>query len=60
MHICKELKLNTETKHIPFVMISAHTNAEATLKVCPADGFVAKPFDLTYLTAVIESLLIAA
>ena len=56
--ICNQLKSQSETKHIPVVMFSAHTNAERVLNLCSANAFVEKPFDINRLTAVIESQLI--
>lgn len=52
--ICSELKSKPETKHIPIVMFSAHVTGDAILKICGADGFVAKPFNINHLTQVIE------
>ena len=54
IEICGHLKTMPETRHIPVVMMSAHTNAEAILKDCAADAFVAKPFNIADLTSAIE------
>lgn len=55
--ICSELKSKPQTKHIPVIMFSAHSNAETVLKSCPADDFVAKPFSIHKMIQVIESHL---
>lgn len=47
--ICKELKADPKTKHIPVIMFSAHPGAAATIKDYGADDFIAKPFDVKYL-----------
>lgn len=53
--ICKELKSLTYTKHIPIIMISAHSDAETILRTCQADAFIPKPFDLPHLITEIET-----
>lgn len=52
--ICKNLKTNNGTKAIPIIMISAHPNAEKSIKSCGADAFLAKPFDTHDLLQVIS------
>lgn len=44
--ICKYLKKNPHTKHIPIVMISASREIEKSAKESGADDFLAKPFDI--------------
>lgn len=48
-HICQKLKTDIATKHIPIIMISAHPNAEKSIKECGADDFLAKPFETVNL-----------
>ena len=43
--ICNKLKNTEDTKDIPVIMFSAHTNATEILRTCLADDFIAKPFD---------------
>lgn len=50
--ICKELKTNAVTKHIPIVMISA--SHQVDLHHWLADDFVAKPFDIDKLAATVS------
>ncbi|MDQ6762407.1 MAG: response regulator [Bacteroidota bacterium] len=47
--ICNILKNNPDTKDIPVVMFSAHSNMQDILQVCNADDFIAKPFDIAEL-----------
>ena len=51
--ICQKLKSQEETKHIPIIMISAHPNAKQSVTAVGADAFVAKPFDMEELLAII-------
>ena|SRR5450432_1397071 len=44
--ICRKLKSNKETMHIPVIMFSAHPGAAATIAEYGADDFIAKPFDV--------------
>jgi DNA-binding response OmpR family regulator len=41
--VCNTLKSTPETKDIPVIMISAHTNFKEIKKFCKADDFIAKP-----------------
>ncbi len=52
--ICKKLKSQKDTKHIPIIMISAHPDAEKSVKEVGADAFLAKPFDIDKLLALVE------
>lgn len=45
IEVCNTLKSTPETKDIPIIMFSAHTNFSDLKKFCMADDFVAKPFD---------------
>src|SRR5690349_14380185 len=44
--ICKKLKSQQNTRHIPVIMISAHPSAEKSIVDVGADDFLAKPFDI--------------
>ena len=52
--ICKKLKSQEETKHIPIIMFSAHPSAEATIAEYGANDFIAKPFDVNDLMSKIK------
>jgi DNA-binding response OmpR family regulator len=58
--ICRQLKENQETKHIPVIMFSAHPGAAATITDYGADDFIAKPFDVSSLMKKIQEQLSAA
>ena len=47
--ICKQLKANKDTQHIPVIMFSAHPGAAATITDYGANDFIAKPFDVPHL-----------
>lgn len=47
--ICKQLKSDIATRHIPVIMFSAHPGAAATIADYGANDFIAKPFDVAHL-----------
>jgi DNA-binding response OmpR family regulator len=51
--ICQKLKSQQDTKHIPILMISAHPNAKQSVAAVGADDFLAKPFDMDELLAIV-------
>ncbi|MEP6596919.1 MAG: response regulator [Ginsengibacter sp.] len=55
--ICKELKSNETTRHIPVIMFSAHPGAAATIAEYGADDFIAKPFDVNNLIQKVNTQL---
>lgn len=55
--ICRKLKNQDATRHIPIVMISAHPDAERSAHEVGADAFVAKPFAIDDLLAMVAGLL---
>ncbi|HEX6553884.1 MAG TPA: response regulator transcription factor [Ktedonobacteraceae bacterium] len=55
--IVKQLKNQGETKSIPIIMFSAHPSAEKTAREAGADDFVAKPFHIDFLLAVVAKYL---
>jgi DNA-binding response OmpR family regulator len=52
--LCKKLKHQKETKHIPIIMMSAHPGALQSVKDAGADDFIPKPFNLEILLATIK------
>lgn len=56
-NICKQLKSNNNTKHIPVILFSANHNIEKSLPECLADNFISKPFDINDLVEGINSQL---
>jgi DNA-binding response OmpR family regulator len=55
--ICKKLKSDKRTRHIPVLLISAHISGEATALEAGADAFLAKPFDLDEMLEEVAKLL---
>lgn len=55
--ICKNLKNNPITKHIPIIMISAQPGADKSTKLVGADGYLAKPFDVADLFDMVKQQL---
>lgn len=57
--VCKVLKQNPETHHIPIVVVSGLTDRESNVKALQAgaDDYIAKPFDSFILKARVESSL---
>jgi DNA-binding response OmpR family regulator len=47
--ICRALKSQESTKHVPVIMISASRDVEASAKDAGADDFVTKPFEMDLL-----------
>jgi DNA-binding response OmpR family regulator len=55
--ICRELKHQPTTQHIPIIMISANSGWQALHeKQCEADDFLAKPFDVHELVDHVKRL----
>lgn len=52
--ICKHLKAQQKTKQIPIIMISANRDTEAIAIDAGANDFLAKPFDMYRLLAMVE------
>lgn len=55
--ICKQLKSNKETSHIPVIMFSAHPGAAATITDYGANDFISKPFDVNNLMKKVNAQL---
>ena len=55
--ICRELKQNIQTRHIPVLMISASNDIHHSAIDAGADDFMTKPFDMQQLIDKIDSLL---
>ncbi len=56
---CKSLKNNLETSHIPIVMLSAKSAAEARIDALEAgaDTFIAKPFEIQELSLLLRNMM---
>ena len=55
--ICKRLKGDKTTKSIPIIMVSAHPDAEKSVKDCGADDFIPKPFEMINLLKKVQVYL---
>jgi CheY-like chemotaxis protein len=51
--ICKSLKGNKLTRHIPIVMISANKDTKKIAIESGADNFIEKPFEMDHLLATV-------
>ena len=52
--ICRQLKDNVQTKHIPVVIISANANIKELSYNCRADGYISKPFEIDELISTVQ------
>lgn len=52
--LSKGIKDDPATTHIPVVIISAVSNIKEIAKAGNADGYLAKPFDLTALSEIVK------
>ncbi len=52
--ICRTLKANLTTKHIPVIVFSTHLKVMETIKQVCADEVVPKPFDVSELISAVE------
>jgi DNA-binding response OmpR family regulator len=57
LFICRFLKSQPATQHIPVVIISAATDLGKDARHAGADDFIEKPFDLNHLLVFIEQLI---
>jgi DNA-binding response OmpR family regulator len=53
--VCKQVKENSSTKHIPVIMISALSQGQEKSKEAGADFFLAKPFEMDDLFATVAA-----
>jgi DNA-binding response OmpR family regulator len=52
--ICRHLKNQPLTKHIPIILISANRDIEEIAKTAGANDFICKPFDMDELLEKVE------
>ena len=55
--LTKKIKSNQELAHIPVIIISANRNTETIATAAGADGFLAKPFDIDELVALVRKFV---
>lgn len=57
--LCKALKSNPETNHIPIIILTAKADIDSKIEgtMMGADAYIEKPFSLEYLLALIRNLI---
>ena len=55
--MCRQLKANAVTGHIPIVLFSAQASKENALRESGADDFLSKPFNLQALSEIVHKFL---
>ena len=57
--LCRAVRANQLTSHIPFIMLTAKTDdaSKAESMDCGADAFIEKPFSMQYLEACIRNMI---
>ncbi|TFF37732.1 response regulator [Mucilaginibacter psychrotolerans] len=55
--ICKEIKSQIETRHLPVMLVSAETDLAIIAQDCGADTYIAKPFDIFGLLSRVKEFL---
>ncbi len=58
--ICKRLKQQSDTSHMPIVLVSASKDIASSAREAGADDFLAKPFEMNDLLAMVKKLVDAA
>jgi len=57
LELCKHLKQNEQTRHIPVIIVSASPRMEKQSMMAGANEFVEKPFKLTDLREIVSRYL---
>ncbi len=55
--VIKQLRASKDKENIPIIVMSALTNTEQIASEAGADGFLAKPFDISVLLETVEKYL---
>ncbi len=53
--ICKKIKSQKDTQHIPVILFSANIEMEKSIENCLAQAFISKPYELNYFLQTIRS-----
>ena len=56
--ICRLLKQQATTKHIPIIMVSANKDTAKIAREAGADDFIAKPFEMSELLSKVEKYVL--
>jgi len=61
IELCQKIRNNDQTMHIPFIMLTARSSVSQQIEGLEhgADAYITKPFDLDYLHAQIERLIVS-
>lgn len=57
LDVCRHLKNNPATRHIPVIMISASPDIAELSKEACADNYLEKPFDINHLLEMLKTQL---
>lgn len=57
VEICKEIKSQLETRHLPVMLVSGESDLAIIAQDCGADAYVAKPFDIFDLLSQVKDFL---
>ncbi len=60
LEMCRELKSNQATAHIPVLLMSANLDNKMIAKAALADGFFSKPFDINDFAEKVQQKIAAA
>jgi len=52
--ICKKLKQQSTTSHIPVILFSANVEMGESIQECQAEAFIAKPYELSHFLKTIR------
>ncbi|RYY70039.1 MAG: response regulator [Chitinophagaceae bacterium] len=55
--VCKRLKDSPQTRQVPIIFVSANSNIAEITKECKAEGYIAKPFEMSQLIKTIREIL---
>ncbi len=55
--VCKQIKRQAATRHIPVIMVSASPNLKISAEECGADAHLEKPFGMEDLLSKVEALM---
>jgi len=58
LDICRHLKNNLFTKHIPVIMVSASPDIAVTAKTAGANRFIEKPFEIAEILKCINDIVL--
>lgn len=56
--ICRDLKNNIQTKHMPVILFSAEHDLCTMASACEADSYIAKPFGINHLLTHVQKQLL--